>query len=67
VKPNDLSRSLVAFGQASTFREFLHSQVPDLTQQPLKMRRSDPDARRPDALAFEAGRHGFWLARWLRA
>jgi len=59
--------------------------VPNLSRQPLKKLRPDPDALlrlllrwRDQAtkaggrikrmvLAFEAGRDGFWLARWLRA
>ena len=59
--------------------------MPNVTRQPLKKLRSDPDALlglllrwRDQAtkaggrikrivLAFEAGRDGFWLARWLRA
>ena len=59
--------------------------VPNLSRQPLKKLRPDPDAvmrlllRWRDqatkaggrikrmVLAFEAGRDGFWLARWLRA
>ena len=94
MKRNDLSRSLVAFDQASTLvavvelglRSWLVAGlVPSLTRQPLKKLRSDPDALlglllrwRDQAtkaggrikrmvVAFEAGRDGFWLARWLRA
>jgi len=94
VKRNDLSRSLVAFDQNSTlvavvelgFSSWLVAGlVPNVTRQPLKKLRSDPDALlglllrwRDQAtkaggrikrivLAFEAGRDGFWLARWLRA
>src|SRR6516225_9350928 len=94
VKRNDLSRSLVAFDQASTLvavvelglRSWLVAGlVPNLTRQRLKKLRPDPDAllrlllRWRDqgikaggpikriVLAFEAGRDGFWLARWARA
>jgi transposase len=94
VKRNDLSRSLIAFDQATTLvavvelslRDWLAAGlVPKLTRQPLKKLRSDPEALlglvlrwRDQAtkaggrikrivVAFEAGRDGFWLARWLRA
>ena len=91
---NDLSRSLVAFDQASTmvavvelgFRSWLVAGlVPGLSRQPLKKQGADAQAlltllRRWQGeaikagsrierivVAFEAGRDGFWLARWLRA
>jgi transposase len=94
VKRNDLSRSLIAFDQATTLVAVVELSrgswlaaglVPHLTRQPLKKLRSDPDALlglllrwRDQAikaggrikrivLAFEAGRDGFWLARWARA
>jgi transposase len=94
MKRNDLSRSLVAFDQASTLVAVVELSlgswlvaglVPSLSRQPLKKLRSDPEALlalllrwRDQAtkaggrikrivLAFEAGRDGFWLARWLRA
>jgi transposase len=94
VKRNDLSRSLIAFDQASTLVAvaelslgswLVAGLVPNLVRQPLKKLRSDPEALlglllrwRDQAtkaggrikrivLAFEAGRDGFWLARWLRA
>ena len=94
MKPNDLSRSLVAFDQASTLVAVVELSlaswlvaglVPNLSRQPLKKLRSDPEALRGLLLrwqeqatkaggqikrivvAFEAGRDGFWLARWLRA
>src|SRR5262252_2200686 len=94
VKRNDLSRSLIAFDQATTLVAVVELSrgswlaaglVPHLTRQPLKKLRPDPDAllglllrwRDQSAkaggrikrivLAFEAGRDGFWLARWLRA
>ena len=94
MKRNDLSRSLIAFDQATTLVAVVELSrgswlaaglVPHLTRQPLKKLRSDPDARlglllrwRDQAikaggrikrivLAFEAGRDGFWLARWARA
>jgi len=94
MKRNDLSRSLVAFDQASTmvsvvelgFRSWLVAGlVPGLTRQPLKklgpdaealltlLRRWQGEATKAGnainriVVAFEAGRDGFWLARWLRA
>ena len=94
MKRNDLSRSLIAFDQATTLVAVVELSrgswlaaglVPRLTRQPLKKLRSDSDALlglvlrwRDQAikaggrikrivLAFEAGRDGFWLARWLRA
>src|SRR5215470_10234256 len=94
VKRNDLSRSLIAFDQATTLVVVVELSrgswlaaglVPHLTRQPLKKLRSDPDALlglllrwrdqaikaggriKRTVLAFEAGRDGFWLARWLRA
>ena len=94
MKRNDLSRSLVAFDQASTLVAVVELSlgswlvaglVPNPSRQPLKKLRSDPEALlglllrwRDQAikaggrikrivLAFEAGRDGFWLARWLRA
>ena len=94
MKRNDLSRSLVAFDQASTLVAVVELSlaswlvaglVPNLSRQPLKKLRSDPEALRGLLLrwqeqatkaggqikrivvAFEAGRDGFWLARWLQA
>ena len=94
MKRNDLSRSLIAFDQATTLVAVVELSrgswlaaglVPHLTRQPLKKLRSDSDALlglllrwRDQAikaggrikrivLAFEAGRDGFWLARWARA
>src|SRR5215475_13197997 len=94
MKRNDLSRSLVAFDQASTmvavvelsFRSWLVAGlVPGLTRQPLKklgpdaqalltlLRRWQHEATKAGSIinrivvAFEAGRDGFWRARWLRA
>ena len=94
MKRDDLSRSLVAFDQASSLVAVVELSlgswlaaglVPHLSRQPLKKLRSDPDALlgllwrwRDQAtkaggrikrivVAFEAGRDGFWLARWLRA
>ena len=93
MKRNDLSRSLIAFDQATTLVAVVELSrgswlaaglVPHLTRQPLKKLRSDPEALlglvlrwRDQAtkaggrikrivVAFEAGRDGFWLARWLR-
>jgi len=90
---DDLSRSLVAFDQASTlvsvvelgFRSWLVAGlVPGLSRQPLKklsadaqalltlLRRWQGEATKMGStvnrivVAFEAGRDGFWLARWLR-
>lgn len=94
MKRNDLSRSPVAFDQASTmvavvelgFRSWLVAGlVPGLSRQPLKklgpdaqalftlLRRWQGEATKAGStikrivVAFEAGRDGFWLARWLRA
>jgi transposase len=94
MKRNDLSRSLVAFDQASTLvsvvelglRTWLAAGlVPGLTRQPLKklgpdaqalftlLRRWQGEATKAGStinrivVAFEAGRDGFWLARWLGA
>jgi transposase len=94
MKRDDLSRSLVAFDQVSTLIAVVELSkgswlvagvVPNLSRQPLKKLRPDPDAvlrlvlRWRDqatktgarikrmVVAFEAGRDGFWLARWLRA
>lgn len=91
---NDLSRSLVAFGQDSTLvavvelsvkRWLIAGVVPGVAREPLKKQDPDPETllvllhRWRDeaikagkaitriAVAFEAGRDGFWLARWLRA
>ena len=93
MKRNDLSRSLVAFDQASTMvavvelgsRSWLVAGlVPGLSRQPLKklgpdeqalftlLRRWHGEATKAGStikrivVAFEAGRDGFWLARWLR-
>jgi transposase len=94
MKRNDLSRSLVAFDQASTMVSVVELSVrswlvaglvPGLTRQPLKklgpdaealltlLRRWQGEATKAGnainriVVAFEAGRDGFWLARWLRA
>jgi transposase len=93
MKRNDLSRSLVAFDQASTMVSvvelgsrtwLLAGLVPGLSRQPLKklgadaqalftvLRRWQGEATKAGrtinriVVAFEAGRDGFWLARWLR-
>jgi transposase len=93
-KPNDLSKSLAAFDQDSTFIAVIEMSqsswlvagiVPGIERQPLKKLEPDEEAllrmlRRwaeeavkagrtisRIAVAFEAGRDGFWLARWLRA
>jgi transposase len=92
-KPNDLSRSLIAFEQNSTLIAVIEMSlsswlvagiVPGIERHPLKKLDTDEDAllklfhRWRDeavkagrkitriAVAFEAGRDGFWLARWLR-
>ena len=94
MKRNDLSRSLVAFDQASTIVSVIElglrtwlvaGLVPGLARQPLKKLGADAEAllmllRRWQGqatksgspisrivVAFEAGRDGFWLARWLQA
>src|SRR5438132_13896763 len=94
MKRNDLSRSLVDFGQDSTLVAVIELSlkswliaglVPRLARQPLKKQSADAEAIvkllyrwREEAVkaggkierivvAFEAGRDGFWLARWLRA
>jgi transposase len=91
---DDLSRSLVAFEQASTLVAVVELSlktwlvaglVPGLSRQPLKklgadaqallklLRRWQGEATKAGStinrtvVAFEAGRDGFWLARWLRA
>jgi transposase len=75
-QPNDLSRSLVALDQDSTI-----SAVVEMSQSSwlvggvllgLLYRWRDEAVRAGKkitriALAFEAGRDGFWLARWLSA
>ena len=92
-KPNDLSRSLIAFEQNSTLIAVIEMSlsswlvagiVPGVQRRPLKKLDTDENALlkllhrwRDDAVksgrkitriavAFEAGRDGFWLARWLR-
>jgi transposase len=93
-QPNDLSRSLVPFEQASTIVAVIEMSqsswlvaaiVPGLDRHPLKkiepdqeallrlLRRWQDEATKAGktiariAVAYEAGRDGFWLARWLRA
>ena len=65
-QPNDLSRSLVALDQDSTIIAVVEmsqsswlvaGMLPGIERQPRK--KLEPSA------AFEAGRDGFWLARWL--
>jgi transposase len=90
---DDLSRSLVAFEQASTLVVVVEMSqsswvvsglVPGVARQPLKKLAADCEALlrlvwrwRDEAvkagstigrivLAYEAGRDGFWLSRWLR-
>jgi transposase len=91
---DDLSRSLLAFDQATTLVVVVEMSeaswlvaglVPGVDRQPMKKVAPDPaelsrllerwraEAVRAGrsigriALAYEAGRDGFWLARWLRA
>ena len=93
-KPNDLSRSLIAFEQNNTLIAVIEMSlsswlvagiVPGIERHPLKKLDTDENAllkllhRWRDeavragrkitriAVAFEAGRDGFWLARLLRA
>jgi transposase len=74
---NDLSRSLAALDQDSTLIAVIEMSqstwlvagiVPGINRQPLKKLAADEAGRRIDkiAVAYEAGRDGFWLARWLR-
>jgi transposase len=95
MKPvDDLSRSLVAFGQESAVVAVIElsnaswlvaGTLPGVARRPLKKLDPDPaaiehlltrwrgeaeTAGRPISrmiVAYEAGRDGFWLARWLRA
>ena len=94
LKPNDLSKSLVALTQDSTLIaviEMSHTSwlvgglVPGIEREPQKKLKPDAEALlrllsrwRGEAEkagrgitrmvgAYEAGRDGFWLARWLRA
>ena len=91
---DDLSRSLLAFDQATTLVVVVEMSeaswlvaglVPGVDRRPMKKVAPDPaelsrllerwraEAVRAGrsigriALAYEAGRDGFWLARWLRA
>lgn len=93
-KPNDLSRSPIAFNEDTTLIAVIEmglaswlvaGRIPGVNRSPLRKQEADPDAllvllyRWRDeaeqaghsikriAVAFEAGRDGFWLARWLRA
>jgi transposase len=93
-QPNDLSRSLATFDQATTLIAVIEMSqsswlvagiVPALERHPLKKLAADEGSLlrllqrwRDEAIragcriervtvAFEAGRDGFWLARWLRA
>src|SRR6516162_622140 len=78
---NDLSKSLVALEQDATLIAVIEMSqsswlvagiVPGVERQPLKKLTTDQDAllqllHRWRKEAYEAGRDGFWLARWLRA
>ena len=93
-KPNDLSRSPIAFNEDTTLIAVIEmglaswlvaGRIPGVNRSPLRKQEADPDALlvllyrwRDEAeqaghsikritVAFEAGRDGFWLARWLRA
>jgi transposase len=72
---NDLSRCLVTLEQDNTVIAVIEMSqaswlvaglVPGIERHPLKKLEPDAAATRI-AVAFEAGRDGFWLARWLRA
>lgn len=94
LKPNDVTKSLVALDQDSTMIVAIEisqacwlvaGMVPGIERHPLKKLDPDPEALlkllerwRAQALkagktvarivvAYEAGRDGFWLARWLEA
>src|SRR6266851_8263418 len=58
MKRNDLSRSLVAFDQNSTLVAVVELSLNEAIEAGSKIERM--------VVAFEAGRDGFWLARWLR-
>src|SRR6266849_8514895 len=77
----DQNSTLVAVVELSLKTWLVAGLVPGLARQPLKKQGSDPNALlarwRNEAIeagskiermvvAFEAGRDGFWLARWLR-
>src|SRR5690348_8536466 len=69
-QPNDLSRSLVALDQDSTIIAVVEPSPERLLG--LLHRWQDEAVRAGRtitriAVAFEAGRDGFWLARWLAA
>src|SRR5882762_2468259 len=81
-QPNDLSRSLVALDQNSTIIAGMLPGIERQPRKKLEpsperllglLHRWRDEAVRAGrtitriALAFEAGRDGFWLARWLRA
>jgi len=73
-KQNDLSRCRIAHQQDATLIAVIEMGqaswlvagiVPGLDRYPLKKLGPDRDDR--IAVAYEAGRDGFWLARWLRS
>src|SRR5215471_6502617 len=79
-QPNDLSRSLVTLEQDSTLIAVIEMGqsswlvagiVPGIERQPLNRWRKEAAQAghtiKRIAVAYEAGRDGFWLARWLRA
>src|SRR6266849_3886629 len=82
-KPNDLNQSRIVLKQDSTLIAVIEMSlsswlvagiVPGVERQPLKMlnrwrEEAEKAGRRIERItvAFEAGRDGFWLARWLRA
>ncbi len=74
-QPNDLSRSLAAFVQDNTLVAVIELSlsswlvagvVPGIERQPLKKLEPDHAGLNRIAVAYEAGRDGFWLARWLQ-
>src|SRR6516225_5878980 len=60
-QPNDLSRSLVALDQNSTIIAVIEMSQSSWQVEAVRAGRMITRI----ALAFEAGRDGFWLARWL--
>jgi hypothetical protein len=70
-QPNDLSRSLVALDQPGIERQPCKKLEPSPERLLAVLHRWQDEAVRAGrtitriALAFEAGRDGFWLARWL--
>src|SRR5215469_9617756 len=65
-QPNDLGRSLVALDQDSTLVAVRSSYCRWLRRWKKEAETAGRTIKRT-AVAYEAGRDGFWLARWLRA